>query len=816
MFEMIVKMSAVTGLMCCTNILLWHFTRSRKLNMGEKLLIGLTFGMMAVLSTHFGIDFEKMMLNVRDIAPLSAGLFFGPTAGITAGLIGGVERYIVGTYFDVGAYTAVACSVSTCLAGLIAAAFNHFTFKGKKPSPFFALFIGCVTEVFHMFAVFLTHRDDINNAFKVVKICAVPMIVFTGLGMLISSLLISARSGDLRIIAASEKSERPIASRFLAWVFGFIMVLTCSIFMFFYSIQTRQAVQSAETELRLGVDEMLRDLEQLDAQQSKAVGRLKEQALTLCRTAVREINRTGGISEVTDEQLKELRTLFDVYEINAVGNDGIIVASTDPKYKGYDMYSNELSAEFMVLAKGEADEYSQKYRKALPDNEANVLYCGVKAEGGFVELGIDDSEISEFEQLSGSVSELADRHIGESGIICIADKDGRIISNKNYGKNISELGCDQPVSTFFYSDITGENSYCLSGTHGEFTVIAAIPVKEVFLNRDISSYETAFADILLFTLIFLLIYLLVQNIIVNNLDKVNISLNKITGGNLNEVVRVRDSIEFASLSRDINATVDTLKRYIKEAENRINEELEFARSIQTSTLPKNFEFPSRDEFALHAGMFTAKEVGGDFYDIFFVDKNKLALVIADVSGKGIPAAMYMMRSKATIKGFAESALEPAEIFRSSNEMLCEGNDAEMFVTAWIGIIDLETGVMQCANAGHEYPAVKRAGKSYELIKDKHSFVLGGNEGMKYSQYELVMQPGDKLFVYTDGVAEANNTSKELFGTDRMISALNANANATPEHTLKNMKQYIDDFCGEAEQFDDITMLCFEFIRKTEK
>ena len=132
------------------------------------------------------------------------------------------------------------------------------------------------------------------------------------------------------------------------------------------------------------------------------------------------------------------------------------------------------------------------------------------------------------------------------------------------------------------------------------------------------------------------------------------------------------------------------------------------------------------------------------------------------------------------------------------------------------VIDLETGVMQCANAGHEYPAVKRAGKSYELIKDKHSFVLGGNEGMKYSQYELVMQPGDKLFVYTDGVAEANNTSKELFGTDRMISALNANANATPEHTLKNMKQYIDDFCGEAEQFDDITMLCFEFIRKTEK
>ena len=815
MIDMILKMTAITGLMCGINVLLWSFAGRRELKKGEKLLIGVVFGLLAVLSTHFGVDYDKMMLNVRDIAPLSAGLFFGPAAGITAGLIGGIERYIVGSYFDVGAYTTIACSVSTCLAGFIAAAFSHFTFKGKEPSPFFALFIGCVTEVFHMFAVFLTHRDDITNAFNVVKICAVPMIIFTGIGMFTSALIISARTGGLKAYLYAPKSQRHIASRFLTRVFAAIMVLTCTVFIFFYSIQTRQAVQTAESELRLGVEEMVRDLGQISIQRSSAAELSGRHALTLCRAAVREINDAGGISAVTDSRLEELKALFDVHEISAVGSDGIVAASTEPAYKGFDMYSQEETAEFMVLAETDREEYLQTYREPVTENEGSVLYCGVKAKGGFVELGIDKSSLSEYEQLSRSVSELADRHIGDSGIIYITDKNGKILSKNNYGRNMAEFGCDRADGTFFYSDITGVSSYCLMQKTDEHAVIAAIPEKALFLSRDISAYETAFADILIFTLIFLLIYILVQNIIVNDLNKVNVSLNRITGGDLNEEVKVSDSLEFASLSHDINVTVDTLKRYISEAENRINKELEFARSIQTSTLPNNFDFPSRDEFAVHACMYTAKEVGGDFYDLFFVDKNKLALVIADVSGKGIPAALFMMRSKATIKGFAESGLEPAEIFTRANAMLCEGNDTEMFVTAWIGIIDLETGVMQCANAGHEYPAIKRCGGSYELLKDKHCFVLGGQSKIKYKQYELVMQAGDKLFVYTDGVAEANDVSQQLLGTERMISALNANADASPEQTLAYMKQYIDDFCGEAEQFDDITMLDFHYIKNTD-
>ena len=336
----------------------------------------------------------------------------------------------------------------------------------------------------------------------------------------------------------------------------------------------------------------------------------------------------------------------------------------------------------------------------------------------------------------------------------------------------------------------------------------------MYAQRDANAYETAFADILLFSLIFILIYILVQKIVVSNLDRINSSLSKITRGSLNEVVNVRASSEFASLSDDINLTVDALKGYIEQAEKRIEEELEFARRIQSAALPKVFTFP-RDEFELYASMDPAKEVGGDFYDFFFVDKNKIALVIADVSGKGIPASLFMMRSMTAIKGFAESGRMPGEIFSSANDTLCEGNEADMFVTAWIGIVDLETGTVKCANAGHEHPIIKRRDGNWELLKDKHGAPLAAMEGMPFKEYELQLEPGDKLFVYTDGVPEAINANEEQYGTDRTVDCLNSIADANMETLLSSLRANIAEFVNGAEQFDDITMLGFEFRRKTE-
>ena len=239
-------------------------------------------------------------------------------------------------------------------------------------------------------------------------------------------------------------------------------------------------------------------------------------------------------------------------------------------------------------------------------------------------------------------------------------------------------------------------------------------------------------------------------------------------------------------------------------------ELNMATEIQASMLPSIFPaFPNRKEFDLFASMEPAKEVGGDFYDFFMIGDNHLGVVIADVSGKGVPAALFMMISKTVVQNFAMLGIGAAEVLKRANDSLCAQNKMEMFVTAWIGILELSTGKMTCASAGHEYPAIYHNGK-FELFKDKHGFVLGGMEGARYKEYEILLDKGDKVFVYTDGVPEATSANTELFGTDRMISALNVKADANPKEILGNVRASVDEFVGSAEQFDDLTMVCLEY------
>ncbi|WP_051437726.1 PP2C family protein-serine/threonine phosphatase [Eubacterium xylanophilum] len=239
-------------------------------------------------------------------------------------------------------------------------------------------------------------------------------------------------------------------------------------------------------------------------------------------------------------------------------------------------------------------------------------------------------------------------------------------------------------------------------------------------------------------------------------------------------------------------------------------ELDMATEIQASMLPSIFPaFPARDEFDLYASMDPAKEVGGDFYDFFMIDDNHLGVVIADVSGKGIPAALFMMISKTVVQNYAMLGIKASEVLRRANEALCVQNKMEMFVTTWVGILELSTGKMNCSSAGHEYPAICHDGK-FDLLKDKHGFVLGAMDIAKYSDYEIQLEKGDRIFVYTDGVPEATSEDKELYGTDRMIEALNTCADGTPKDILNTVRESVDSFVGNAEQFDDLTMVCLEY------
>jgi sigma-B regulation protein RsbU (phosphoserine phosphatase) len=228
-------------------------------------------------------------------------------------------------------------------------------------------------------------------------------------------------------------------------------------------------------------------------------------------------------------------------------------------------------------------------------------------------------------------------------------------------------------------------------------------------------------------------------------------------------------------------------------------------------LPSKFPaFPDRKEFDLYATMTPAKEVGGDFYDFFFIDEKRLALVIADVSGKGVPGALFMMSAKIILQSIAMQRLSPSEVLYRMNKTLCSNNDAQMFVTVWMGILEISTGKLTAANAGHEYPILKQPGGAYEIYKDKHGFVIGGMDEIHFKEYELVLQPGAKLFVYTDGVPEATNGADEMFGTERMLDALNREKDDDPEQVLRNIHASVDRFVQGAEQFDDLTMMCIEY------
>ena len=282
-------------------------------------------------------------------------------------------------------------------------------------------------------------------------------------------------------------------------------------------------------------------------------------------------------------------------------------------------------------------------------------------------------------------------------------------------------------------------------------------------------------------------------------------------------VHIRSRDETRMLANDISELAGSLKSYMSNLQTvtaekqRISSELSIATKIQADMLPKIFpNFSNQKEFDLYATMSPAKEVGGDFYDFFKVDDDHLCLVMADVSGKGVPAALFMVISKTLIKNRAQRGDSPAEILKNVNAQLCDGNEAQLFVTVWLAIIELSTGKGVAANAGHEHPTLCRRGEKYELVVYRHSPALATLEGIRFREHEFQLYPGDTLFVYTDGVPEATNTENELFGNDRMLQALNRNPEASPMELLQTVRHDVDDFVGSAPQFDDITMLALYY------
>lgn len=768
----------------------------------RQVLIGIMFGALAIMGTEFGVKIDGAVINARDASPICAGLLFGAPAGIIAGVIGGAERWLA-VFWGAGEYTRLACSISTILAGVFAAVLRKYMFDNKKPKWHYCLATAIITEVVHMLMIFLTNMSDVHTAFSFVRACSLPMVAINGLSVMLAGALLSLLSEKER--KSSRHNLKNISQSFQRWL---LMCVTAGFLMttvFTWALQTELAKNDANELIRLNIEDVREDI--LEAS--------NKNLLELTREIASRIDFTDRTNA---KLLKTLKKEFDVAEINIINQNGIITVSTHNDFLNYDMRGGEQSAEFLVLLDGVTKEYVQSYQPTSSDPTISRKYAGVVLSGGgFVQVAYDAERFQkDIDDVVIGVTR--NRHIGESGALIIVGEDWNIVSDRhgNEGRNLNVTGIyidrsTMPENKTFEAVVYGKQAFCSYIFSEGYYIVAVMPLEEAMFSRDISVYITVFMEFVVFGMLFIVVYFLIKKLVVDNMVKINKSLAMITGGNLDTVVNVRTNEEFASLSDDINSTVVTLKHYIAEAAARIDRELEFARSIQHSAIPTVFPpYPGHSEFDIYATMDTAKEVGGDFYDFYFVGENRLGFLIADVSGKGIPAAMFMMTAKTIIKGYAESGKPVDEVFTTANEKLCESNDAGMFVTAWMGVLDTVTGKVEFANAGHNPPLVRHAGGGFEYLRSKPCFILAGMDGIKYRKNEFTLAPGDEIYLYTDGVTEATDSENNLYGEERLLALLNSMGDLSGEEICRAVKADIDAFVGDAPQFDDITMLYLKY------
>ena len=773
--------------------------------MRKQIIIGVLFGCVSAFASSYGVEWLGAVVNVRDAAPLSAGLIFGAPAGIISGLIGGLYRWF-SVFWGAGTYTQLACSIATILAGFMAAGLRKLMFDNKKPTWSYGVCIAIVCEVIHMILIFITNMDNSSKAFEFVKGATWPMMLGNAVAVGLAIILVSLFSKERFF---RKKSSEGIANTFQRRLLSCIVVAYLITSTFTLILQNGMAQIETQELFTVGINDV----------EASVREKSNRHLLEITEKVKSEYEADSDIS------LQELIENYGIVEINVVSSNGIIYKSTESDSINYDMNSKAQSKEFVDMLKVQ-NSFVQEYSPRGKDESVWRKYAAINLEGGgFIQVGYDAEQFHEM--LDEFVVDVTkNRHVGTSGFVAVCDETlSRVIDDDYAGLPISTIGIDPPdemkegktATALYYADVVDGKTdasirymYVFKFVEG-YCIIAAMPEAEAMFMRDASMLTSIFMQVIIFATLFVFIYILIKRVIINNLEKINDTLGKITRGDLNVTVDVRSNREFSSLSDDINSTVSTLKRYIAEAAARIDKELEYAKQIQLSALPTNF--PEGEEYNIYAQMIAAKEVGGDFYDFYELSDNTVAFLAADVSGKGIPAAMFMMTAKTIIKDLAESGMPVNEIFTRANEKLCENNESGMFVTAWMGILDLTTGNLQFANAGHNPPLLKRANGSFEYLKTRAGFVLAGMEGVRYRAGELTLSSGDRLFLYTDGVPEATNTENKLYGEDRLLTFMNQNGTVDAVTLLPALKSNIDEFVGEAPQFDDITMLMFDYKPK---
>ncbi len=610
---------------------------------------------------------------------------------------------------------------------------------------------------------------------------------------------------------------------FQKWLFIFVSVAFVITLCLSIAVQSQLAYQNAYSLIKL----KLRDVEEQLATNQKNLDSIRElnnkAALSKAR-AFSSLLADNPTLESDTEELIALCARLDVDELHIIDGNGIIVGSSKPDFVGYDMRTQAQSRFFLPLLDDASLELVQEPQAIGFDSRIVRQYAGVARldATGFVQIGYTPERLQEAIALADIRKLAPGLRIGNAGGILVCDAEGIILSAENrqvVGKSLEECGMSPERLS---SEIALKNSFlstpCLAisqQTEG-YTLVGMMPQSEVYVSRENMVLILTVCNVFLFLVVFALVSYLIKLVIIDGIYKINASLAKITAGDLNEKVLVRTNEEFVALSDGINHMVDALKHLIAEAAARIDEELELARNIQLTSLPLIFPpYPGHDEFDIYASMKAAREIGGDFYDFFIMGGNKLVFVIADVSGKGIPAAMFMMRARAAIKNTILASGSLREGIVSVNEILCESNETNMFVTAFVGMLDLREQTLNYVNAGHNLPLLYQDGCYTWLESEHRDFILGAMPDRCYTEHMRQLHSGDKLFVFTDGVTEALNGENELYSNARLLALMNSEAmlRADAQTQVHLVGEDVAAFASGTPQADDITMLALHIHGK---
>ena len=763
----------------------------------SQLIIGLFFGCYSIFAIQFGISFENGTLIIGTCLPLVISLCFDGFGGIFAGVIACIYRIVAGEFLFADYWNRYANGFAFLIAGILGYLIRKFVLKNKTPSWFFGFIFGGAMEGVSILFSMLLSFTNIYSAFEMVCSTLFVTIFCNAFLTMLPLLLLNIAEKKKTLLFRKQRTLSEIFQ--LVLLSGFIVAYIVTV-SFTYAIQTAEAETSANALLNENLTDVDTDIDE------NCTEKLMEKIVSI----------KGKITiQTSEDSLKAILGEYGLSEISIANSVGIVITSTNSKYIGFDMHSGEQSKDFCALLGSGLYYVKQDYMATSLDPSVYMRYGGGKLEGGFF-FGGYNAEAYKADYIGKAYNCIKNRHVDSNGGILLTDKNGLVIcDNLGGGQYTSQYMIDdltllKSVTNSEIKDIFISEVECHSVIYkkNDCYIIVFIPKKDVYASSKNTILVLSLIQYVIFALLFAMIYFLTEKLIVRKFENVAISLNKISSGNLEERLEVKGSVEFDSLSKDINCTVATLEKYIKDAENRMNAELELARQIQKSSLPSYFPaYPERKDFDIYASMDAAKEVGGDFYDFYLIDKNKILFLIADVSGKGIPAALFMMKTKTMLKSLIESGKSIEEAFKITNENLCRNNDADMFVTSFAAVLNLTNGELQYVNAGHCYPLISRKNGPFEYIKEKPNFVLGGLEGVDYSLHTLNMDAGDRLFLYTDGVSESKNVNGDLFGEERLKESLSKiSISSNVKEICEAIKKDLEAFSLDSPQFDDITML----------